>query len=211
MPPVVLTVVTSMDATRAGLAAEIQGQAFDIIHFAGHGRYAEGAAQDSAIDLADGPLSASDVAGLGWSSPPYVVFNSSCESGRVALGRGLINDGHVNALPAAFLAAGTVAYLGHFWPVSDKTAAVFASTFYGELFRLVNVGRAIVAARHALRPAFDERADLTAFGAVFFGDAGSADRPDSAVSTGGGTDDGGKDDGGGDHGPGRRADIASAA
>ncbi len=206
LPAVVLTVLARAEATRAGLTAKVDGQAFDIIHFAGHGHYAEKAAHESSIELADGPLIADAIAGLRWSAPPYVVFNSSCESGRVAFGGGLRANGHLNALPSAFLAAGAVAYLGHFWPVSDEPAGIFASTFYGALFRLVNVGGAILEARRALRPRFDEGADLTAFGSVFFGDAGSAERGDAAIS----------DDGAGRHGDdeprgGGRADTARAA
>ena len=180
---VALDVLQGASATRAGLRRALKGSAYDIVHFTGHSLFAAGGPHDSALQLADGPLRADDVARLAWSVPPYVVFNSSCESARAAQGRQLVSaSGRSNGLAAAFLAAGCEAYLGHFWPVGDEAAARFSRAFYEALFTERNVGGAVRTARLAVRGLFEESADLTAFGAVFFGDAGSADRRDVATA-----------------------------
>jgi hypothetical protein len=165
------------DATRRGLALAVLDRDFDIVHFAGHANFDASDPHNSGLTLADGRLTADGVRRLKWSAPPYLVFNSACESARAAAGRRLVSSGgHANGLAAAFLAAGSEAYLGHFWPVHDQTAGAFASTFYTELFATQNVGRAVMAARAAVRPDFDAYGDLCAFGAVFVGDPGSAQR-----------------------------------
>jgi CHAT domain-containing protein len=160
------------------------GRDHDIVHFAGHARFAAGDPHDSSLLLADGELTARHVAQLKWAAPPYLVFNSACQSARVTQGRSLVAaGGRANGLPAAFLAAGCESYVGHFWPVGDAAAADFAGRFYDTLFRDVDAGAAVLAARRAVRARFDEAADLAVFGAVFFGDAGSAnERRDLAMA-----------------------------
>ena len=177
-----LDVLEGAAATRRGLAAAVAGQDHDVIHFAGHARYDGGDPHQSALLLADGPLRADAVRRLTWASPPYLVFNSACESARAAQGQRLVAPGgRANGLAGAFLAAGCEAYVGHFWPIADSAAADFAERFYETLFREVNAGLAVLDARRAVRARFDESVDLSAFGAVFFGDAGSkGDRRDLA-------------------------------
>lgn len=173
--PVELDVLEGKDASRRGLAAAVRGRDHDIIHFAGHASFDSGDPHESALVLADGPMPAEGIGSLGWSTPPYLVFNSACESARAAQGRRLVTrGGKANGLAAGCLAAGCEAYVGHFWPVGDSSAAAFASSFYETLFREVNFGAAVVDARRAVRPQFDDAVDLAAVGAVFFGDAGSA-------------------------------------
>jgi len=168
-------------ATRAGFADAVAGQDYDILHFAGHGAFARDHPGQSALLLADGRFSANDVRNLTWSAPPFIVFNSACESARTAARRRLVSaDGDTSGLPAAFLAAGAEAYLGHFWPVGDDVARTFATVFYGQLLARANVGTAVLEARQALRASFVDTGDLAAVGAVFFGDAGSAERRDLA-------------------------------
>jgi hypothetical protein len=170
-----LDVIEAGEATRRGLTRAVDGADHDIVHFAGHARYDAGDPHHSALLLADGLFTADHVRPLAWASPPYLVFNSACESARAVHGRRLVaTGGRANGLAAAFLAAGCEAYIGHFWPVGDGAAAEFAGTFYESLFRTVNAGAAVLDARRAVRGRFDDSADLAAFGAVFFGDAGSA-------------------------------------
>lgn len=178
-----VTSMTGDDASRSDLAAAIRGQDFDIVHFAGHALFDEGGPHESALLLADGPFTADDVGGLAWSEPPYIVFNSACESARAAAGRRLVSArGHANGLAAAFLATGSEAYIGHYWPVGDEAAGAFAETFYGALFTRRNVGTAITHARQEAAHRFSGDGDLTAFGAIFFGDAGTAERRDLAMA-----------------------------
>jgi len=147
--------LSTHEATRAGFAAAVRGENYDIIHFAGHGSFSAGAPDESAIVLADGAFAAADVARLRWEAPPYIVFNSACESARAA-GEGLELTAvpRANGLVGAFLAAGSEAYIGHFWPVGDASAAAFSATFYNELFATRNVGTALTRGREALDGAF---------------------------------------------------------
>ncbi len=177
-----LDVLEGRAATRRGLAAAVAGKDHDVVHFAGHARFDEGDPHDSALLLADGPFTADGVRSLKWTAPPYLVVNSACQSARAAQGRRLVSaTGRSNGLPGAFLAAGCEAYVGHFWPIGDRAAADFAGCFYRTLFRDVDAGLAVLDARRAVRPLFDDGVDLAAFGAVFFGDVGSEqDRRDLA-------------------------------
>ena len=95
-------------------------------------------------------MTADELLALDWVAPPYLVFNSACESGRAAGGARLVSDqGQANGLAAAFLACGAAAYAGYFWPVTDEGACRFAETFYPALFGLENVGLAFQEARKA--------------------------------------------------------------
>ena len=179
-----LDVLDGAAATRRGFAAAVAGHDHDIVHFAGHANFDAGDPHASALHLADGPLTAGAVKRLAWTSPPYLVVNSACQSARAAHGTQLVSPGgRANGLPGAFLAAGCQAYVGHFWPVGDQAAAEFATCFYDTLFGQVNAGLAVLDARRAVRPRYDDAVDLAAFGAVFFGDVGSEqDRRDLAES-----------------------------
>ncbi|MBA2496912.1 MAG: CHAT domain-containing protein [Acidimicrobiia bacterium] len=180
---VTVKTLSRRSATRAGFARAVKGQAFDVIHFAGHGAFDAVNPHESFLVFADGPMPASAIAGLGWSAPPYIVFNSACESARAAMGRSLVSaKGQANGLVAAFLAAGSEAYIGHFWPVGDEAAAAYAGAFYETLLRDRNVGTAVTAARAVVDHGFDTAADLAGIGAVFFGDAGTAERRDLATA-----------------------------
>jgi hypothetical protein len=179
-----VTTLSQKDATRAGLAAAVAGRDFDIVHFAGHGHFDTKRPGDVSLVLADGRFDDEDVLGLEWARPPFVVVNSSCESGRAAPGRRIVAAGKAaNGLAAAFLARGVEAYLGHYFFVPDESAAAFSDTFYTELFGSQNVGTAVQSARLRLLNRFSSDADLTAFGVTFFGDAGTAERRDLATAS----------------------------
>lgn len=177
-----ITVLENHRATRAGFDHAVRRGAFDMVHFAGHARFDSHRPGASALYFADGEtLRADDVASIPWASPPYVVFNSACESGRGARNRRLVSrTGSAAGLPAAFLAAGIQGYLGHFFAVDDGAASTVARTFYEALFRTENVGRSVTEARRSVRDRFEDRSDLACFGLTYFGDAGGAERADLA-------------------------------
>lgn len=174
-------VLEGAKATTKALVEAVDGKEFDILHFAGHASFDVADPHQSALRMADGPLTADAVGLLPWSAPPYIVFNSACESARTAAGRRFLSvRGHCNGLAAAFMLAGGEAYLGHYWPVGDQAAGSFASCFYSSLIRRRNVGNAVMDARNDARYRFQTESDLTAFGAVYFGDPGNAERRDVA-------------------------------
>jgi CHAT domain-containing protein len=176
-------VLERAEATRSKFAARLAATDYDIVHFAGHGVFDQAAPSSSAIRFADGLLNADDVAGLPWKEPPGFVFNSACESGRAGIGRRLVSrDRHNNGLAAAFIAAGTAAYAGYFWPVTDTGAGQFTSGFYRTLFERENVGIAFQEARRHALGALEADGDLAAYSAILYGDAASSHRRDLAMA-----------------------------
>ncbi|MGV8910859.1 MAG: CHAT domain-containing protein [Propionicimonas sp.] len=174
-------VLEGAKATTKALARAVKGQDYDMLHFAGHASFDVADPHTSALRMADGPLTADAVGLLPWRVPPYIVFNSACESARTAAGRRLQSPrGHANGLAAAFMLSGSEAYLGHYWPVGDQSAGNFAASFYSSLVHRRNVGNAVMDARGDARQRFETESDLTAFGAVYFGDPGTAERRDVA-------------------------------
>jgi CHAT domain-containing protein len=176
-----VTVLARNKATRAALHEMLAAGDYDILHFSAHGYLNPSLPEASAIVLADGRLTAEEVLTLPWKSPPYLVFNGACESGRAAGGIRLVSDeSHSNGLAAAFLAAGVYGYAGYFFPVSDAGAGLFARQFYETLFDQENVGLAFLAARRAVTMQLGWAGDLAGLSAVLYGDAASEHRRDIA-------------------------------
>jgi len=168
-------VLAGADATLAGLADRVRGRDFDVLHLAGHGRFLDSAPARAGFLMADGWLDGKALSALDWAKPPAVVVNSSCQSSRVAAGRGLLaGAGSRRGLPATTLAMGSAAYLGHFWPVRDQTAATFAGAFYDTLLDTWDAGIAVTEARRAIVPHFENSADPALVGAVLYGDVATA-------------------------------------
>jgi hypothetical protein len=178
-----VTVLTRDKATRAAFAGMLCNGEYDILQFSGHASFDPSAPETSAIRFADGMLSADEVLDLKWKAPPYLVFNSACESGRAAGGRRLVShESHSNGLAAAFIAAGVAGYAGYFWPVTETGASLFTKAFYRNLFQCENVGIAFLEARRYVARELGEVGDLTGYSAVLFGDAASKHRRDLAMA-----------------------------
>ncbi|HMM41680.1 MAG TPA: CHAT domain-containing protein, partial [Thermomicrobiales bacterium] len=175
-----VTVLAGAEATRARTRDLLASGDLDVLHFSGHAALDTERPGASAIQLADGLLTADDILRIPWPKPPGFVFGSACESGGSAAGRRLLSaDRQANGLAGAFLSAGVYAYAGFFWPVTDEGAALFTRTFYEALFGLENVGLAFQAARQAAVRDLGAFGDLAGYGAVLYGDAASKHRRDT--------------------------------
>lgn len=175
-----VTVLAGAEATRARTCDLLASGDLDVLHFSGHAALDTERPGASAIQLADGLLTADDILRIPWPKPPGFVFGSACESGGSAAGRRLLSaDQQANGLAGAFLSAGVYAYAGFFWPVTDAGAALFTGTFYEALFGLENVGLAFQAARQAAVRGLGAFGDLAGYGAVLYGDAASKHRRDT--------------------------------
>ena len=173
--PVELDVLEGAAATRRGSPPPCAGRDHDIVHFAGHARFDGGDPHDSSLLLADGELTADGTspAGVGGAAVPRRSTAPASRRGPRRAAALVATGGRANGLPAAFLAAGCEAYVGHFWPVGDAAAAASSpAAFYETLFRDVDAGAAVLDARRAVRPRLRRRRRPGRFGAVFFGDAG---------------------------------------
>ncbi len=174
-----VTILSGSQATRAAVYDLLLPGDFDVLHFSGHAALVADQPGASAIQLADGLLTADDIVRLPWQQPPGFVFSSACESGRAVAGQRLFSDAQqANGLAGAFLTAGVYAYAGFFWPVTDTGAALFTRTFYEQLFLQQNVGLAFLAARQRAVHDLGAFGDLAGFGAILYGDAASKHRRD---------------------------------
>jgi hypothetical protein len=175
--------LTRDKATRVAFKEMMADGDYDILHFAGHGSFDPTAPESSAIRFADGMFTANEVLDLKWKAPPYLVLNSTCESGRAAGGLRLVSElNQGNGIAAAFLAAGVSGYAGYFWPVTEAGAGLFSKVFYKTLFQRENVGVAFLEARRRVIRELQDVGDLTGYSAVLYGDAASKHRRDLAMA-----------------------------
>jgi CHAT domain-containing protein len=176
-----LDVLQGADASSVALAGAVAKTPYDVVHFSSHGGFSNSRPGESGLLLSDGPLRTKQIVDLPWAKPPYIAVVSACWSGRAAPEQRLSSArAGSNGVAAAFLASGASSCLGFGWPVEVEAAADFVSTFYGSLVDNVNVGSAVLDARKALLDRFRERGDLAGLGAVYYGDAGTAQRRDVA-------------------------------
>jgi WD40 repeat protein len=102
--------------------ANLFGQGFDIIHFAGH-------VEEGLLQLSDGAMTPEEVKDFMAGTP--VVFVNGCKS---------------EDLAKAFLLGGAMAYVGTIHPVHDGSAADIAADFYDFCFEY-RIGEALRRAR----------------------------------------------------------------
>lgn len=167
---------TAADA--AQLRAAISQGEFDLLHFAGHGRWRDVAPLGQEIAFArfslrrnDGSASYTDSDARrdlpeaggdeGRPSTPF-VFLSACDVGRLRSGAtGL------GGFAEVFLRGGVGVFIGCSWAVRDDVTALFVRTFYEHALRDgATLGEAVLAARRAARDA----GDLTSLAFTVFAD-----------------------------------------
>ncbi|MBW9121996.1 CHAT domain-containing protein [Microbacterium trichothecenolyticum] len=165
-------------ADSAQLRAAISQGEFDLLHFAGHGRWRDVAPLGQEIAFARFSLRRNDEsasytdsdarrdlpeAGTDHAreSTPF-VFLSACDVGRLRSGAtGL------GGFAEVFLRGGVGVFIGCSWAVRDDVTAVFVRTFYENALRDgTTLGEAVLAARRAAR----EAGDLTSLAFTVFAD-----------------------------------------
>ncbi len=112
-------------ATRANL--EAQAGAARVIHLATHGEFRPDAPLFSALYLADGPLTTTDVFNLELNAS--LVTLSACQSGASVVGGG----DELVGFSRAFLYAGAASLLMTWWRVEDQATAHLMDHFYQAL------------------------------------------------------------------------------
>src|SRR5262249_7016262 len=130
MPGVDATLLGGKPVRRIPLLAALQEH--DVVHFAGHSHYDAGTPARSGWQLAEGILTAGDLAKL--RPPPVLVFSNSCEAGTTPAWEGGYGyEGHAFGIGSAFLLSGVRNYVGTFWVVHDEESVLFAITCYRAL------------------------------------------------------------------------------
>jgi hypothetical protein len=115
------TIFLEGEHAHARRVANLFGQEFDIIHFAGH--------MENGLVLSDGVMTPEEVREYIVGTP--VVFVNGCKS---------------EDLARAFLLGGAMAYVGTIYPVHDRSAASIAADFYDLCLRY-RIGEALRRAR----------------------------------------------------------------
>lgn len=132
--------------TRAGLADRLLAGRYDILHFSGHGGFADGQGHIALSDARGNPDWV-DGQTLSWlvgnhTSLKLVVLNG-CRTG-------LVSDGLAfRGLAPQLVRRGIPAVVAMQYPLSDEIAGTFARDFYRQLCTGENVGQVDLAVTHA--------------------------------------------------------------
>jgi hypothetical protein len=142
---------------------------FDIVHFAGHGRYDANRPERSCWMFSDGPLYAFELRHTLANAEvtPWLLYGSACEGSREAAGSHHGYHDGVYGMASAALGQGVAAYVGPLWKIAESDAKNLAADFYEALLlRRTSVGEALALARRRLKS--EQSAGWT--GLVLYGD-----------------------------------------
>jgi CHAT domain-containing protein len=113
------------DATRSAVRGALSS--VGAAHIVSHGEYVHDQPDRSGLALADGWLTAAEIARLG--PVPTLVSLAACWAANAAVLPGALSVG----LPHAFLAAGARHVIGALWPVFETSSASFSAGLYRSL------------------------------------------------------------------------------
>lgn len=141
-----------------------------FIHFSGHGEVNDLGTGSPvfAIKLLDQALDPTTWGALTFAphdkGNPFFFFNA-CDTGRArSLG------GFVQGWGPAILAKGASGFIGGMWPLTDRTAAAFSTSFYGDISEQMKGGPVYVAeVLQSVRKKFYETGDPTYLAYTFYG------------------------------------------
>jgi hypothetical protein len=127
---------------------------FDIVHFAGHGRYDAAHPDRSCWMFSDGPLYAFELRHTLANADvtPWLRYGSACEGSREGAGSPQGYHDGVYGMASAALGQGVAAYVGPLWKIGESDAKNLAADFYEALLlRRTSVGEALAFARRRLK------------------------------------------------------------
>ncbi|MEO5741892.1 MAG: CHAT domain-containing protein [Vicinamibacterales bacterium] len=139
----------------------LRSRKYDIVHFAGHGRYDSVHPERSCWMFTDGPFYAFELQQTLANAEvrPWLIYGSACEGARDGGSLQGYHDG-VYGMASAALSQGVAAYVGPLWKISDTDAKNMAAAFYEALLiRRTSLGEALALARRSVRegqPDLDE-------------------------------------------------------
>jgi CHAT domain-containing protein len=141
--------------------ALLRSRKYDIVHFAGHGRYDPVNPDRSCWMFTDGPFYAFELQQTLANAEvrPWLIYGSACEGAQDGGAQQSYHDG-VYGMATAALSQGVAAYVGPLWKISDTDAKNMAAAFYEALLiRRTSLGEALALARRSVRdgvPDLDE-------------------------------------------------------
>ena len=136
---------------------------YDIVHFAGHGRYDPQHPERSSWTFSDGSLYAFELRHTLANAQvvPWLVYGNACEAARESPG-GAYHDG-MYGMASAALAEGVAAYVAPLWRITDADAKNLAAAFYEALLlRRTSLGEALALARRSVKVGEPDLDELTA-------------------------------------------------
>ncbi|WP_195174940.1 caspase family protein [Mesorhizobium sp. INR15] len=143
-----------------------------FIHFSGHGEVNQPSSGRPvfAIDLVDQSLDPDTwsalVAAAHGKGNPFYFFNA-CDTGRSQM-----LGGFVQGWGPAVLAGGASGFIGGMWPLTDRAAAAFSGSFYGDIADQLKDGPVYLAGvLQQVRKRFYETGDPTYLAYTFYGNA----------------------------------------
>jgi hypothetical protein len=142
---------------------------YDIVHFAGHGRYDAERPERSCWMFSDGPLYAFELRHTLANAEvtPWLMYGSACEGGRDGMAPPHGYHDGVYGMASAALGQGVAAYIGPLWKITEADAKNLAAEFYEALLlRRTSIGEALALARRRLKE--DRSVGWT--GTVLYGD-----------------------------------------
>lgn len=147
VPGIEVTLLAGKSVRRVTLLAALQEH--DVVHFAGHSHYDPAVPSRSGWRLAEGVLTAAELAKL--RPPPFLVFSNSCEAATSASwGPRAGYEPQAFGIGSAFLLAGVPNYVGTFWVLHDAESLDFATACHRALVSGASLGESLDEARRAV-------------------------------------------------------------
>ena len=162
--------------------ALLRSRRYDIVHFAGHGRYDPVNPDRSCWMFTDGPFYAFELQQTLANAEvkPWLIYGSACEGARDGGTSQGYHDG-VYGMATAALSQGVAAYVGPLWRISDTDAKNIAAAFYEALLiRRTSLGEALALARRSVREGEPDLDELVTRSSRGFGTDGEPATPRSA-------------------------------
>jgi CHAT domain-containing protein len=162
--------------------ALLRSRRYDIVHFAGHGRYDATNPDRSCWMFTDGPFYAFELQQTLANAEvrPWLVYGSACEGAQEGVPSHGYHDG-VYGMASAALSQGVAAYVGPLWKITDTDAKNLACAFYEALLiRRTSLGEALALARRSVRVGQPDLDELVVRSNLCVGPDVDADTPRSA-------------------------------
>ena len=142
---------------------------YDVIHYSGHAHFNLKKPDESGLLLAGQNVLIAQTIQRTLRGRPLVLLNA-CESGREVMVDGEVSytASESEGLASSFILGGALGIIGTLWPIFDKGAAEFASTFYEGLLAGQSLGEDVRLARLRVRESRPH--DVTWASFVLYGD-----------------------------------------
>jgi hypothetical protein len=150
-----VTLLSGQELTLEAADSALDGAKHDLIHFCGHGIYAQLDPDSSGLVLRnqEGDIMVLDASTLRQrlkESRTRFVFLSCCEAAASTNDAQVLDSDYLGVMDAV-VAAGVPSVLGYRWPVSSSGALILAQAFYDKLHQLESLETALLLARQEVR------------------------------------------------------------